>query len=196
MLKFDHIDPDYSDFIYRLEDFYKIFEDSIRLLKMHHFLLTKKDALILYSIVRGVAPKNTLEIGRCFGTSTMVICGALSDNGHGHLDSVDILDAFEPKVRNLTTGFLTEYIFDSKEVTERLEKKYQLFFIDGDHSLEYQIIDIESSICLSDDNSWLILHDANLKETIDAVKYCCEKYNSLIDFGRLGDQLYILKIKK
>ena len=192
MITFDHVNPNYSDFVYRLEDFFKI-------LGQGNDKITKTDAVVLYSMVRGVKPIRALEIGRSFGTSSMILCGAMNDNGFGKLDSVDIVDTIKPEIRELTANFLIEHIIDSKVIKTYdalKDKKYQFFFVDGDHSLEYQILDIETCLELSDSQAWIILHDADMQETVDAANYCCKKHTTLIDVGKLGDQLYMIVVKK
>lgn len=157
--------------------------------------LTKLDSLLLYSIVRGFRPDRVLEIGRSYGTSTMTICGALCDNDRGHLDSVDIKDNTSTDIKNLVAGWATEYLVDSNDLLahdEIKDKKYQMFFVDGDHSIFQQVKDIETCVRLGAQNFWIILHDADLPETPEAVNLACQKY-PLIDNGRFGDQLHLLK---
>jgi predicted O-methyltransferase YrrM len=189
MIKFNHINTNYSDFAYRLEDFFK-------LIPADQQKITKLDAMLIYALVRGSAPEHVLEIGRSNGTSTMIISGALSDNGHGHLDSVDIVDHISFEIRSLIEDFATEFLCDSKNILTHSafkNHKYDLFFIDGDHSLEHQILDIETCLNLASDQAWFILHDSDLPETIEAAKTCCNRFSELVDIGKFGDQLYLIK---
>lgn len=189
MLGFNHISTNYSDFAYRLEDFFMLIaSDKQR--------LTKLDALLLYSMIRGAVPDRVIEIGRFHGTSTMTICGALCDNNHGRLDSVDIEDLTSMQIKDLVRDWATEYVLDSSLILEHdllKQQRYQMCFIDGDHSVYQQLKDIQTCLHLADHNSWIIMHDADLPETHRALELACAKYTELMDVGRFGDQLHLLK---
>lgn len=188
-LEFNHINRNYSDFAYRLEDFFQV-------IPFEHQRLTKLDALLLYAMVRGLAPDRVLEIGRCYGTSTMTISGALCDNNHGHLYSVDIEDLTSERIKNLTRDWATEYVLDSSDILAHAllqQQRFQMFFVDGDHSVRQQITDISTCLCLSGSSAWLIMHDAELSETQQAIALACKQHQELLSFGRLGDQLHLLR---
>jgi len=189
VLEFNHINPNYSDFAYRLEEFFQLidFQDQ---------RLTKLDALLLYSLVRGTRPQRVLEIGRCHGTSTMTISGGLCDNNHGHLDSVDIEDSTDQVIKHLIKNWATTYVLNSNEILQHptlQRQKYEMFFVDGDHSIPQQIDDIETCLYLGKENCWIVLHDANLVETHRAIDLAKSLHPQLMDAGRLGDQLHLLK---
>lgn len=192
MLRLNHIDVNYLDFLYRLNDFFALIPESDR-------KLTALDAVILYSLVRSHNPSFILEIGRSAGTCTLVICGAISDSGHGHLYSVDLCDNFNNEVRTVTSGVMTELLLDSKDLLQQkeiIDKKFQLFFIDGNHSVAGQIADIETCYHLSDNRAFFILHDADMPETTSAAKQSCSNHRDLVDLGLFGDQLRVLLKQK
>lgn len=190
MIEYSHVNTNYSDFAYRLEEFFQ-------LIKFENQKLTKLDALLLYSLIRGFRPTRVLEIGRAFGTSTMTICGALCDNDQGHLDSVDIEDNTSKEIKLLIKDWATEYVMHSSDITKHVhlkDQRYQVFFIDGDHSLRQQIIDIDTCMQLQQGDGWIILHDANLPQTPHAVAHACSVHPGLVDAGRFGDQIHLLRI--
>lgn len=72
---------------------------------------------IIYALIRALKPTMTLEIGNCWGTSTKHICTAVSQNGIGQIQTIDIrkTDVVPLEHRHIVTSIqadLFEFDYD------------------------------------------------------------------------------------
>jgi predicted O-methyltransferase YrrM len=184
--KFDFIAPDYPDSLFRMPEFLELVSER---------LCSCKDLVFLHSIIFSKKPKNILEIGRNFGASTVVISGALSDNGDGELFSVDIKNILDQKVLELinhNTTVITDSSINLLSNSQLINKKFQIFFIDGDHSFNMVKNDLTKCLALSDQESIILCHDADCSPVTDAIKQTCIEYPTLINCGIFGEKIQML----
>ena len=127
----------------------------------------------LYGITKGMAAKNVLEIGVHDGTSTLALLKAVSETG-GHVTSIDLSEC--PIAKKLVSHFeLSEHWTfvqgNSHTLLESLSRngnKYDVIFIDGDHTYEGAKSDIdycetmlrECGVLLTHDN-WMVTADVD-----------------------------------
>jgi predicted O-methyltransferase YrrM len=149
---------------------------------------TTVDISFLYGVVRTQKPKAVLEIGRLQGKSTFAIASALFDNGYGKIYSVDINDEITNDVRNLIGEYVVFINSSSKDIMTNSQInsiKFDLFFVDGDHSYEMALNDLEVCVSLSNDSARILVHDAENIQVQQAVDTILKKYNFLTDCGTL-----------
>jgi hypothetical protein len=127
------------------------------------------EGLAVYEFVREVGASNTLEIGMGYALSTLFICQAHKENGHGSHTAIDpkqSIDYQDVGLLNITRAGLqnTLRFFDrpSHEVLPQLiEKgeKFDFIFIDGKHLFDFVIVDFFFSDILLKCGGHLMLHD-------------------------------------
>jgi predicted O-methyltransferase YrrM len=124
------------------------------------------EALQIYSLVRTLRPKDTLEIGFCCGASGLAILGALEDNGVGTHHAIDpyqtsyAADMGKKNVARAGLGHRLRFFEAFPEnVCARLPR-VQFAFIDASHLFDLTMLDFVLVDKLLDQGSVLALHDA------------------------------------
>ncbi len=89
---------------------------------------------LLEFISRMIAPTNILELGAFTGYSSICLAKGLKENGH--LDSIEINDELEDLIleAHQKAGLqekITLHIGDAKEIITKLDKQFDLVFIDA-----------------------------------------------------------------
>lgn len=106
--------------------------------------------------LREHAKGNVLEIGVHCGISTTALLAGLEENG-GHLWSVDV----HPSCRYVWYGH-PQWTFTCPWAGDAWPNGiYKLAFIDGDHSYEGVMSDLNFAYSQSDDNALILCHDAD-----------------------------------
>ena len=94
----------------------------------------------LYSLVRERRPERVLEVGFAHGISSWVLGTALTRNGTGSLDTVDVSDEGEtiPQFKALAAaGVIRPHVGDGIEFAQGLDVDVQMTFCDALHTLEF-----------------------------------------------------------
>ena len=156
------------------------------------------EGFILYCLIRKFKIKNILDIGTGNGFSSFICAHALKNNNEevrgGSIISVDIFD--RNKEHNLSQIFKKHNIIkyvnfvvgDSLEVLDRHEfqyKKFELVIIDGQHTYDHVIKELElvqtclssSSILFFDD----IFQRSSGKSVHDAMLELNNKLNGIVE---------------
>lgn len=184
-MKFDFL-PGYPDALHRLEDIKKIVGGKI--------LVDDRDLIFIYSIIQSKKPGYVLEIGRNIGMSTSLIAGALTDVGSGRLISIDIADLLNSQVKELIRNNTLALIDNSRNllINEVIrDLKFDVFFIDGDHSRNMVYQDIVSCYSLSNPGAVFLCHDNDLPGTLAGIAAAAADVN-LIDCGSFGKSIQML----
>lgn len=159
---------------------------------------SKEDLIFLYSVIFSKKPLNVLEIGRSTGASTLIMAGALADNGVGRLFSVDIKDNVNNNTKNVLE-YNTVLIIDSSTNLDKnsilANIKFQVFFIDGDHSTDMVINDINQCLALADSECVLLCHDVNMPEVRKGIDIALKNTSHLFDCGTYGSSIQLLVYK-
>ena len=144
--------------------------------------------ILIYSLIRKYNLKSYLEIGFGRGYSCMCAALALSENGGGEIVSIDPnLD--EEFLNNLSKTFPSdwfkmirfvkgksqEYLADEKQRS----KKYDLIYIDGDHTYEATKRDWE--LCKDNYNNFLIFDDYHLPGKVQKDIECSNLIDQIED---------------
>jgi hypothetical protein len=149
------------------------------------------ERLLIYSLVRGLAPRRCLEIGAHFGGSTVVITAALDDIGAGTLVSVDPAPAIPPEVwsgvshrTTLLRGFSPACLLEARELAGG---PFDFAFIDGDHTRAGVLADIRGVIDVVTPGAHLLFHDSHYWEVAEAIdEFLSEDGSRVADAGTLS----------
>jgi predicted O-methyltransferase YrrM len=115
-------------------------------------LISAAAAALIYTLVRNAKPRHVVEIGTYYGGTSEVICQALRENGSGILHTVAPFEAervipiFDSWPRELRRH-LEFYLMTSMDFYYRLKERGirpEIAFIDGDHSYQAALFDIQS----------------------------------------------------
>ncbi len=115
-------------------------------------LISSASTALIYTLVRNAKPQHVVEIGTYYGGTSEVICQALHENGSGILHTVAPFEAervipiFDSWPRELRRH-LEFYLMTSMDFYYRLNERGvrpEIAFIDGDHSYQAALFDIES----------------------------------------------------
>jgi predicted O-methyltransferase YrrM len=132
------------------------------------------DRRALYALVLGLRPRNVLEIGTNIGASTIHIAAALKRLGDGGtVTTVDIIDvngthgpwreadmARPPReTARLLDLPVTFEVFRSLEFMATTDRRYDLIFLDGNHSAPSVYREVSSALHLLRESGLIVLHD-------------------------------------
>jgi predicted O-methyltransferase YrrM len=131
------------------------------------------DRRAIYYLASHFKPRSVLEIGTHIGASTIYLASGLRHFG-GHLTTVDIVDvnapdgpwkrlalARSPSDTLSRLGLGETVTFQARAATEALggSKRYDLIFLDGDHSALAVYREISAALKLLNDGGLILLHD-------------------------------------
>lgn len=121
----------------------------------------------LYGMVGYLKPKTVVEIGVNFGLSSIIMGLAMKEfNIDGHIYSFDISEKYLTIAKRQIEQMelqdkITLFFGDSNEVKKLNIKKFDLIFIDGDHSYKGAKEDYEN---LKNIGKYFLFHDVNVND--------------------------------
>jgi len=154
-----------------------------------------KDVVILYAMVVSKQPKLALEIGRLAGWSTAIISLALKENGAGHLISIDISNILLGVIKHFIDPWATTLVHDSKfllECKEIKDNKFDFVFIDGDHSYEMVLNDLQKIKEITTPGAWILMHDIDMPPVALAVNDFLADNPEFVDCGNCNEHMKFL----
>lgn len=130
----------------------------------------------IYFLTMGLRPKRVLEIGTNVGGSALYIASALKRLGSGgDLVTVDIVDVNHPTVapwvdfgmenspakyaERLKLDNITFYKNDSMEFLASCNEKFDMIFLDGDHSAKTVYKEVSMALKKLNGDGIILLHD-------------------------------------
>lgn len=134
--------------------------------------LTQDEGNFLYALVKLIKPKVLFEIGTHKGVSSSYILQAMKENGFGHLWTTDPVDyGAAPKVIFEDRHWITFMDKMGKDV--KLEEQMDFVFVDGFHTKEDVLPEIDNLLPQLAPNAVVIFHDAqdektNIEEGVNA----------------------------
>jgi hypothetical protein len=156
--------------------------------------LVTPERLLLYALVYGLRPKHCLEIGTAQGGSALIICSALDEIGLGQLVIVDPAPQIAPEHWARMAHRAALIVGRSPEALSQAQQlagsKFDFVFIDGDHSFEGVLKDIEGVIPLLDAGGYILLHDAHYFEVKEAIDEALRRYPFLTDCGMVSKEAH------
>ena len=151
------------------------------------------ERLLLYALVYGRRPKCCLEIGTFRGGSSVIICAAMDDAGCGRLVCVDPA----PRIDDATWQAIQHraILFDQPspgvliKAAQAISDKFDFVLIDGDHTYQGVLNDVEGVLPLLADEAYLLFHDAHYFEVRQAIDAALKQHGKeLLDCGLLSVQ--------
>jgi hypothetical protein len=138
------------------------------------------ERVLLYSMVYGVRPKRVLEIGTFLGGSALIIAAALDDIGDGVMVCVDPNPRLPQENLDRIAHRATVVAAPSPEALLRAEQvaggKFDFALIDGDHSFEGVIRDVEGTLPVLQPNTYVLFHDAHNDPVRRGINVMLAKY--------------------
>jgi predicted O-methyltransferase YrrM len=146
------------------------------------------ERMLVYSTVYGLQPQRCLEIGTFQGGSAQLIVAALDDIGTGQLICVDPNPRVSPEVWSRISHRAQMVSAPSPEALTQAEQlaggKFDFAFIDGDHTYDGLVRDVEGTLPVLANDAYLLFHDAHYFEVADGLKMLFAKYpRQLQDMG-------------
>lgn len=174
---YDFIQPSISESnrssLEALQDEYRLFKDQIKLNMYSRKYFTEAYDLgenllfLLYTLIMRVGVERILESGVAAGKSTSFILNAQKSLGKGKLVSVDITNNVGDLIpENLLQDFNLIVLpqlnrrgrFSEIAIANRF---FDVFVHDSDHSIQYQLFEIETVLELIESLRWLLIDDIN-----------------------------------
>jgi predicted O-methyltransferase YrrM len=125
--------------------------------------LLDRERLFLYATVLALAPERCLEIGVAQGGSSRIIADALRDLGRGQLIGVDLRPAlsFDPAELSGVASFLEGRSPDVlPQAARRAGGPFDFVLLDGDHSRDGVLLDLEGLARCTKPWAVVLAHDA------------------------------------
>jgi len=150
--------------------------------------MMEPERVLLYSLVFALKPSSCLEIGTFRGGSSLIICRAMDDNNHGGLVCVDpeprIPDDVWASIQHRATLIQGASPEALDEARKAVPSRFDLALIDGDHSYEGALNDIEGVLEHLDDGAHIVLHDCHFFDVKKAINEALIRHpKTLVDCG-------------
>ncbi len=147
------------------------------------------DRVMMYALVRGLKPQRALEIGVRWGGSARIITNAMEENGIGQLVGIDPQpENFQAQPKELHDRYqlLCGYSPDEiKEAARRVGGKFDFVFIDGMHTHDAVLADLQGVLPYLEAGAYVLLHDAYHQGIGEAVNHVLRDTSDLFDCGIL-----------
>jgi predicted O-methyltransferase YrrM len=148
--------------------------------------MTMSERVLMYALVAGLQPERILEIGTYQGGSTMIMCAALDDLGSsGRIVCVDPDPRIEPENLKTFQHRATLVAEPSPEALTRASEiaggGFEFALIDGDHSYEGVVRDIEATLPTLADEAHIVFHDAHFSLVRTAIDEAVRGSNGQLD---------------
>ena len=135
----------------------------------------------VYAFAKYYKPHYIVEVGTHSGGTAMGWAKAIVENGRGKLICIDndsYPESIYPEIarKNLiTTGITDEYlelrIGDSKEIVPNIAEifkgKVETYLVDGDHTYEGALSDIEKGLPMMRSGGFILVHDVDKNRKMD-----------------------------
>ena len=148
------------------------------------------ERLVIYSLVFALRPQRILEIGTHWGGTATIMKAALDDFGNGKIICVDpnplitpkLLEELSPRIR-IIKGFSPAVL---PKAVEMAGGRFDFALIDGDHTYEGVLRDIEGVIPVLTDGANVIFHDSHNADIRRAIDEQADRFRDVFtDCGEL-----------
>jgi predicted O-methyltransferase YrrM len=152
--------------------------------------MTMGERVVLYGLIVGLRPASILEIGTFQGGSTLIMCAALDDLGHGDIVCVDPEPRITPEnmaaIKHRTTVVAAPSPGALSTASKVAKRPFDFALLDGDHSFDGLVRDVEGILPILADSAHLVFHDAHYYEVKDAIDSCVSAHVELTDAGLIS----------
>ena len=136
--------------------------------------LAVRERLLLYALVFALAPDRVLEIGTFKGGSARIVSAALNDLGRGgRLVTIDpfpeLIEIDWSSVAHNAQSVKGYFPRDFQRSSALRDLRFDLVFVDGDHSHEGLLADLRYLPRILRRDSYVLLHDASHPEVGRAI---------------------------
>jgi predicted O-methyltransferase YrrM len=129
-----------------------------------HALVSPDSQALLYCLIRMLRPRLAIEIGTYLASTTEAMARAIAANGSGELHAVD---PFAIKARLIVAGWPRQlrrvtrfYLRNSAAYfgrMQRLGRRADLVFVDGNHDFEFALFDIQSAARMMNPGGFIVI---------------------------------------
>lgn len=157
----------------------------------------------LYRVIRENNLQHTLEIGMAYGLSSLAICQALRDNGHGRHTAIDPCQSTEWKsigILNLRKANLADQVELYEQpahlaLPDLLQqgRTFDFVFIDGMHLFDYFLLDFFYALRLTAVGGFILVDDINFPAVNSALAFILRNLGGLVAIVELEYRLGVLK---
>lgn len=150
--------------------------------------MTICERVVLYALVIGQRPRRILEIGTRYGGSALIMVSALDDLGSGELVSVDPNADIKPETWARISHRATQIPAPSPAALGLAAESgpFDFVLIDGEHSTEGVIRDVEGSLPFLVPGAYLVFHDAHHPPVAEGIRAALARHPELIDCGLIS----------
>jgi predicted O-methyltransferase YrrM len=127
-------------------------------------LVSPDSQALLYCLIRLLRPRLAIEIGTYLASTTEAMARAIADNGRGALHTVDpfaikarlIIARWPRELRKVTRFHLSDSMLYFGKMQQRGIRS-DLVFVDGNHSYEFALFDIQSAARLMNPGGFIVI---------------------------------------
>ena len=116
--------------------------------------------MFLYWLVRGMKPKNVIEIGTHRGVTALYLAHALYDNGYGHLYTCDPVDYNQQENFDSIPELSVLITYHQKRGIDLDVKDVDFVFVDGFHDKTAVLQEINHYLPRLTREALMVFHDA------------------------------------
>ena len=149
--------------------------------------MTMGERVVLYGLIVGLRPACVLEVGTFQGGSTLIMCAALDDLGSGNIVCVDPEPRITPEnmaaIEHRATVVAEPSPAALDTALKSAQRPFDFALVDGDHSFEGLVRDVEGILPILADSAHLVFHDAHYYEVREAIDSCLAAHPELTDVG-------------
>lgn len=149
--------------------------------------MTMPERVLLYGLVAARVPERVLEIGTFLGGSALIIVAALDDVDGGRVWCVDVeprvADADWVRMQHRATMIPKPSPTALQEAHRDAGGGFDFALIDGDHTFAGVERDIEGTLPVLADESFILLHDAHFHEVRDAIDQALQAHSDVLHDG-------------
>jgi predicted O-methyltransferase YrrM len=149
-----------------------------------------RERLYLYTTVLALAPERCLEIGVAEGGSSRIIHAALCDLGKGRLVALDPQPRVLPEEVRLMADRVTFLSLPSPQGLQKAREVagglFDFVLVDGDHSTEGVLDDLEGLIEVTRPGTLILAHDAYYPLVERGIRAALQERLPFVDAGMVS----------
>jgi len=152
--------------------------------------MTRSERLMLFTLAFSLRPKRYLEIGTLQGGSALIVCSALDAlESNGRMYLVDPNPKIAPEHWDKLKHRAKLYQGYSPEILQIVANEagsFDFILIDGDHSYQGVMRDIEGVLPYAEPDSYIVFHDGFCEEVRRAIDDFIARHSErVVDLGLL-----------